>query len=68
MPITTTVITGATSGIGKETAIALAKKGHAVYMLVRDTEKGEQVKQQIIKATKAVIWPICKACARLPRF
>jgi NAD(P)-dependent dehydrogenase (short-subunit alcohol dehydrogenase family) len=52
MPITTTVITGATSGIGKETAIALAKKGHAVYMLVRDTEKGEQVKQQIIKATK----------------
>ena len=52
MPITTTVITGATSGIGKETALALAKKGHAIYMLVRDVEKGEQVKQQIISASK----------------
>ena len=52
MPITTTVITGATSGIGKETALALAKKGHAIYLLVRDVEKGEQVKQQIISASK----------------
>jgi NAD(P)-dependent dehydrogenase (short-subunit alcohol dehydrogenase family) len=52
MPFTTTVITGATSGIGKETALALAKKGHAVYMLVRDIEKGEQLKQEIISVTK----------------
>jgi short-subunit dehydrogenase len=36
MPITTTVITGATSGIGEETAIALAKKDHALYLLVRN--------------------------------
>ena len=48
MPLITTVITGATSGIGKETALALAKKDHAVYMLVRDLVKGEEVRQEII--------------------
>ena len=45
MAAITTVITGATSGIGKVTALELAKKGHAIYMLVRNTAKGEQVKQ-----------------------
>lgn len=48
MAAITTVITGSTSGIGKVTALELAKKGHAIYMLVRNTEKGEQVKQEII--------------------
>ena len=48
MAAITTVITGSTSGIGKVTALELAKKGHAVYMLVRNTEKGEQVRQEII--------------------
>jgi len=52
MPIKTTVITGATSGIGFETALALAKKDHAIFMLVRDVEKGEAVRQQIIAETK----------------
>jgi NAD(P)-dependent dehydrogenase (short-subunit alcohol dehydrogenase family) len=52
MPITTTVITGATSGIGKETALALAKKDHALYLLVRDMDKGERIKQQLISASK----------------
>ncbi|GGH05203.1 SDR family NAD(P)-dependent oxidoreductase [Mucilaginibacter phyllosphaerae] len=52
MPITTTVITGATSGIGKETALALAKKDHAIYMLVRDTQKAEEIRQEIISITK----------------
>lgn len=51
MAVKTTVITGATSGIGKETALALAKKDHAIYMLVRDTVKGEQLKQEIIGQT-----------------
>ncbi|MEO6851266.1 MAG: SDR family oxidoreductase [Mucilaginibacter sp.] len=51
MSVKTTVITGATSGIGKETALALAKKDHALYMLVRDTGKGEQVKKEIISET-----------------
>jgi NAD(P)-dependent dehydrogenase (short-subunit alcohol dehydrogenase family) len=51
MALKTTVITGATSGIGKETAIALAKKDHALYLLVRDTEKGALLKQEIISQT-----------------
>lgn len=51
MPIKTTVITGATSGIGKETALALAKKDHAVYLLVRDMAKGEALRQEIIMAS-----------------
>ncbi|MFD0794427.1 SDR family oxidoreductase [Mucilaginibacter litoreus] len=52
MPFTTTIITGATSGIGKETALALAKKEHAVYMLVRNIQKGEELRQYIISTTK----------------
>jgi NAD(P)-dependent dehydrogenase (short-subunit alcohol dehydrogenase family) len=52
MPLKTIVITGATSGIGKETAIALAKKDYAVYMLVRDLVKGENLRKQIISETK----------------
>lgn len=47
----TTVITGATSGIGRETAFALANLNHAIYMLVRNTEKGEQLRQTIIGQT-----------------
>jgi NAD(P)-dependent dehydrogenase (short-subunit alcohol dehydrogenase family) len=51
MPFRTTVITGATSGIGKETALALAKKDHALYLLVRNLDKGEQLKQDLVKQT-----------------
>ncbi|NCD68984.1 SDR family oxidoreductase [Mucilaginibacter agri] len=51
MSIKTTLITGATSGIGKETALALAKKDHALYLLVRNTVKGEQLKDEIIGQT-----------------
>jgi len=51
MPLKTVVITGGTSGIGKETALALAGKDYAVYMLVRNTNKGELVKKEIITAT-----------------
>jgi NAD(P)-dependent dehydrogenase (short-subunit alcohol dehydrogenase family) len=51
MPIITTVITGATSGIGEQTALALAKKDHALYLLVRNIEKGEELKQKLITET-----------------
>ncbi|WP_295768427.1 SDR family oxidoreductase [uncultured Mucilaginibacter sp.] len=48
MPFRTTVITGATSGIGRETALALAKIDHALYLLVRDVEKGEALKRDLV--------------------
>jgi NAD(P)-dependent dehydrogenase (short-subunit alcohol dehydrogenase family) len=51
MSIKTTVITGATSGIGKETALALAKKDHTLYLLVRNTVKGDELKKDIITQT-----------------
>jgi NAD(P)-dependent dehydrogenase (short-subunit alcohol dehydrogenase family) len=52
MPVRTTVITGATSGIGKETALALAKQGHGLYLLARNVEKGEELKRELIEQTK----------------
>jgi NAD(P)-dependent dehydrogenase (short-subunit alcohol dehydrogenase family) len=51
MSIKTTVITGPTSGIGKETALVLAKKDHALYLLVRNTEKGEALRQELMTQT-----------------
>ncbi len=51
MATITTVITGATSGIGEATAIALAKQEHALYLLVRDTEKGDALKQKLVIET-----------------
>lgn len=41
------VITGATSGIGKETALAIAGQNATVVMPVRDIEKGNLVREQI---------------------
>lgn len=37
------MITGATSGIGRATAVALAGRGARIVMAVRDTAKGERV-------------------------
>lgn len=51
MSIKTTVITGSTSGIGKVTAMELAKKDHAIYMLVRNTFKGEELRKEIVAKT-----------------
>jgi NAD(P)-dependent dehydrogenase (short-subunit alcohol dehydrogenase family) len=45
------IITGATSGLGKESAIALAKLGAEIVLAVRDTNKGEVVKNQILNQT-----------------
>lgn len=43
----TVLITGATSGIGKATAISLAKKGFQIIFIARDLHKAEALKQEI---------------------
>jgi len=43
----TIIVTGANSGIGKEAALNLAKLGHRVLMLSRDSEKSEQALEEI---------------------
>jgi NAD(P)-dependent dehydrogenase (short-subunit alcohol dehydrogenase family) len=45
------VITGSNSGIGKETAIGLAKMGATIVMVVRDQERGEKTRTEIVKQT-----------------
>jgi NAD(P)-dependent dehydrogenase (short-subunit alcohol dehydrogenase family) len=44
------VITGATSGLGKEAARVFAQKNATVIMAVRNTQKGEEVATEIKKA------------------
>lgn len=46
------IVTGGASGIGVETARALAKAGAAVTLAVRDIEAGEAVAQEIKKTTR----------------
>ncbi len=45
------LITGATSGIGKETALALAKEGATIVFTARNSTKGEKVKHEIIDSS-----------------
>jgi retinol dehydrogenase-14 len=45
------LVTGATSGLGKATATALAAQGATVVLGCRNREKGEAVKQEIARAT-----------------
>lgn len=47
----TAIITGASSGVGAETARVLAKRGAEVVMAVRTISSGEKVKESILKET-----------------
>ncbi|MCP4441683.1 MAG: SDR family oxidoreductase [Aureispira sp.] len=46
------VVTGANSGIGKETALALAQQGNRVVMVCRNPEKGATAQEEIKKQSK----------------
>lgn len=46
------IITGANTGIGKETALELARRGATVYMACRDKYRTEQARVEIILETK----------------
>lgn len=43
------VITGANSGIGKATAIDLAKRGAKIYMACRNLEKADVARLEVIE-------------------
>src|SRR4051794_23709539 len=45
--MTTTLITGATRGLGRETARRLVAEGHDVWIGARDEERGRQVADEL---------------------
>ncbi|XP_067631481.1 retinol dehydrogenase 13-like isoform X2 [Eurosta solidaginis] len=45
------IVTGANTGIGKETARELAKRGATVYMACRDMKKCEEAREEIVLAS-----------------
>ena len=52
MPKRRILITGATSGIGLETARGLASQGHQIIMACRNLEKAARVKAEFVNQTK----------------
>ena len=47
----TVLITGATSGIGNQTALELAKKGASLILSSRDMQRGKEVKRELVKGS-----------------
>jgi len=55
------IVTGSNTGIGKTTALGLARLGAKVVMAVRDVAKGEAARQDIVKLTRnedVVVMPL----------
>ena len=50
-PQRTALVTGATNGIGKVTALELARQGYRVLLTSRDAAKGQQVLDEIMTQT-----------------
>ncbi|XP_065887052.1 dehydrogenase/reductase SDR family member 12-like [Dysidea avara] len=46
------MVTGANSGIGRSTALELAKRGGTVHLVCRSAERGKEAQEAIIKETK----------------
>ena len=53
------LITGATSGIGEETAKAFAKEGASVVLVGRNKEKGLHIEQEILSSNGKAIFIPC---------
>lgn len=55
------IVTGASGGIGLETARELAKRGARVYMACRDMKKCEKVRREIVLQTSNK-YVYCREC------
>lgn len=55
------IITGANTGIGKETAMELAKRGAHVYMACRDMTRCETARTEIVLESKNK-FVYCREC------
>lgn len=54
----TVLVTGATRGIGRAAAQALAERGHTVLLGARDLEWGEAVAAEIVGEVHAVVFGV----------
>ena len=68
------VVTGANTGLGYQTALALAGAGAEVVMAVRDLDRGQDAAQRIRDASTSRscasctwIWPTSRRSATSPR-